>query len=87
MALLDLLAPKAALRPLAPGTPVKVTTIELFFDLVYVFAIIQLSHFLLHHLSWLGALEALTPFAAIWWAWNYTAWAANWKDPDHAAAH
>ncbi len=58
---------------------------ELFFDLVYVFSIIQLSHFLLYHLSWLGAIQAATLFAAVWWAWNYTAWATNWIDPDHPA--
>ena len=56
---------------------------ELFFDLVYVFTIIQLSHYLLEHANWLGALEYLTLFAAVWWAWNYTAWAANWVNPDH----
>ncbi|MDO6581051.1 low temperature requirement protein A [Photobacterium sp. 2_MG-2023] len=78
------LAPKAALRQLATDEHPHVTNIELFFDLVYVFTIIQLSHFLLAHSSWLGALEALTLFAAVWWSWNYTAWATNWLDPDHA---
>jgi low temperature requirement protein LtrA len=33
----------------------------------------------------MGALEAATLFAGVWWAWNYTAWCANWIDPDHAA--
>ncbi|PFG30142.1 low temperature requirement protein A [Paramicrobacterium agarici] len=58
-----------------------VAPIELFFDLVYVFAIIQLSHLLVAHLSWLGALEMVVVFAAVWWGWNYTAWAMNWLDP------
>jgi low temperature requirement protein LtrA len=75
--------PISALRNLAPEETPRVTTMELFFDLVYVFSIIQLSHFLLAHTSWLGALEAVTLFAAVWWAWNYTAWAANWVNPDH----
>lgn len=75
--------PVAALRNLGPEETPRVTTMELFFDLVYVFSIIQLSHFLLAHASWLGAAEALTLFAAVWWAWNYTAWAANWVNPDH----
>ena len=61
------------------------SNMELFFDLVYVFSIIQLSHYLLAHLSPLGALQAATVFAAVWWAWNYTAWATNWIDPDHPA--
>lgn len=81
---LDRFIPVSALRSIDPGENPRVTNMELFFDLVYVFSIIQLSHFLLAHETWLGALEALTLFAAVWWAWNYTAWATNWLDPDHA---
>lgn len=55
--------------------------VELFFDLVYVFAIIQLSHLLVAHLSWEGAAQFGVLFAAIWWGWNYSAWAMNWIDP------
>jgi low temperature requirement protein LtrA len=58
---------------------------ELFFDLVYVFAVTQLSHHLLEHLTVRGAVETLVLFLAVWWAWNYTAWATNWIDPDHPA--
>lgn len=58
---------------------------ELFFDLVYVFAITQLSHNLLEHLSWQGALQTAILFLAVWWAWMYTTWATNWVDPDKAA--
>jgi low temperature requirement protein LtrA len=75
--------PTAALRDLGPEDTPRVTNMELFFDLVYVFTIIQLSHYLLGHANWLGALEYATLFAAVWWAWNYTAWAANWVNPDH----
>ncbi|MCA8879677.1 MAG: low temperature requirement protein A [Rhodobacteraceae bacterium] len=78
-------APVHALRTLGPADTPRVTNMELFFDLVYVLTIIQLSHFLLDHASWLGAVEAATLFAAIWWAWNYTAWATNWINPDHTA--
>ena len=83
--LLDRLASTTALRDRSGGPHLKVTTVELFFDLVYVFTIIQLSHYLLEHQTWLGALEAATLFAGVWWAWNYTAWAANWIDPDKTA--
>lgn len=55
--------------------------IELFFDLVYVFAIIQLSHLVLGDLSWRGAAQSTVVFLAVWWAWNYTAWAMNWLNP------
>lgn len=60
----------------------RVRSIELFFDLVYVFAITQISHHLLEHLSLHGAAQALMLLLAVWWAWIYTSWAANWLDPD-----
>ena len=59
----------------------EVAPIELFFDLVYVFAIIQVSHTLLAHLSPLGVVETALLFGAVWWVWNYSAWAMNWLDP------
>jgi low temperature requirement protein LtrA len=59
----------------------RVTEIELFFDLVFVFAVTQLSHRLLDHLTPIGALETLILFAAVWWLWVYTSWATNWLDP------
>ena len=59
-----------------------VTYIELFFDLVFVFAITQLSKHLHHHLSLTGALEALVLFLALWWVWIYTCWVTNAVDPE-----
>lgn len=64
---------------------IEVTHIELFFDLVFVFAITQLSHHLLAHLSLFGALEAVVMLLAIWWAWIYTSWTTNWLDCNRAA--
>ena len=60
----------------------KVTNIELFFDLVFVFAVTQLSHRLLTHLTVTGAVETLVLFLAVWWLWIYTSWATNWLDPE-----
>lgn len=60
----------------------RVTYIELFFDLVFVFAVTQLSHRLLSHMTLLGAVETLILFLAMWWAWVYTSWATNWLDPE-----
>jgi low temperature requirement protein LtrA len=60
----------------------RVTFIELFFDLVYVFAITQLSHLLLEHLTWRGAFQTLLLAFSVWWAWVYTAWVTNWLDPN-----
>lgn len=59
--------------------------IELFFDLVYVFAIVQISHLLISDLSWRGFAQTAVVFAAIWWGWNYTAWMMNWLDPARGA--
>ncbi|GGF44880.1 membrane protein [Microbacterium sorbitolivorans] len=63
----------------------EVGPVELFFDLVYVFAIVQLSHLLIGHLAWTGAAQTVVVFAAVWWGWNYTAWAMNWLDPSRTA--
>jgi low temperature requirement protein LtrA len=63
----------------------RVTEIELFFDLVFVFAITQLSHSLVRHLTVQGAFETLILFLAVWWLWIYTSWATNWLDPERGA--
>ena len=60
----------------------RATFFELFFDLVYVFAVTQLSHRLLEDLSWSGAAETTFMLVAVYWAWNYTTWMTNWFDPD-----
>ncbi len=60
----------------------KVTPLELFFDLVYVYAITQLSHLLLGHPTVGGALETLFLLLVVWWAWQYTTWFTNWFDPE-----
>jgi low temperature requirement protein LtrA len=59
----------------------RVGPMELFFDLVFVFAVTELSHYLLEHHTITGALQTLVMFLAVWWAWMYTAWATNWLDP------
>lgn len=63
------------------GHEAKVTYEELFFDLVYVFAVTQLSHHLLGHLTVLGALQTLVLLFAVWLGWQYTCWVTNWFDP------
>ena len=62
----------------------RATFFELFFDLVYVFAITQLSHHLLDHPSWEAAAQTAFMLVAAYWAWNYTTWMTNWFDPDSA---
>jgi low temperature requirement protein LtrA len=60
----------------------RATFFELFFDLVYVFAVTQLSHHLLADISWAGAAQTAFMLVAVYWAWNYTTWMTNWFDPD-----
>src|SRR5882672_11159265 len=66
-------------------THARVTFVELFFDLVFVFAVTQLSHTLLENLSLGGALRTLFLLLAVWWVWMYTCWVTNWIDPDKPA--
>jgi low temperature requirement protein LtrA len=73
------------LRERRPREHNRVTTVELFFDLVFVFAITQISHFLLAHFTPLGALETAILMLAVWWAWVFTAWITNWLDPEQTA--
>ena len=67
------------------GHHARVTFEELFFDLVYVFAVTQLSHQLLHHLSLAGAVEVLILWFAVWLGWQYTCWITNWFNPETPA--
>ena len=72
----------AMFRALAPNQHGRVTNAELFFDLIFVFAVTQLSHTLLHRFTPLGALQVAMLFLAVWWVWVYTTWVTNWLDPD-----
>ena len=60
----------------------RVTFVELFFDLVFVFAVTQLSHKLLEDMSTLGIVETGVLLLAVWWVWVYTSWITNWLDPE-----
>jgi low temperature requirement protein LtrA len=64
------------------GHGAKVTNAELFFDLLYAFAVTQLSHHLLGDLTLLGATQTLVLWFAVWLAWQYTCWVTNWFNPD-----
>jgi low temperature requirement protein LtrA len=59
----------------------RVTFVELFFDLVFVFAVTQLSHSLLEHFTLVGVLQTTLLLMAVWWVWIYTSWVTNWLDP------
>jgi low temperature requirement protein LtrA len=61
----------------------RVTNEELFFDLIYAFAITQLSHRLVGNLTPLGALQTLVLWFAVWLGWQYTCWVTNWFNPEN----
>ena len=60
----------------------KVEMVELFFDLVFVFAVTQLSHTLLKNLTLQGAVQVGLLLLAMWWVWIYTSWVTNWLNPE-----
>ena len=72
---------RGLLRQRAGGQQ-RVTNVELFFDLVYVFAVTQLSHDLLSNLTVAGALRAGLLLVMVWLLWVYTTWVTNWLDPE-----
>jgi low temperature requirement protein LtrA len=72
---------RASIRRTA-ATQQRATTLELFYDLVFVFAITQVSHLLLKHLTWEGAGQATLVLLVVWWSWNYTTWVTNELDPE-----
>ncbi len=63
----------------------RVTPLELFFDLVFVFAITQVTGFLADNPSWGGLLRGLLLLSALWWAWAAYAWLTNTLNPEEGA--
>jgi low temperature requirement protein LtrA len=72
----------ALFRPLVPNQHARVTYAELLFDLVFVFAVTQISHTLLAQFTPLGALQTTLLFLGVWWVWVYTSWITNWFNPE-----
>jgi low temperature requirement protein LtrA len=64
------------------GVSQRASSLELFYDLVFVFAITQVSHLLLVHLTWTGVLQSLIVLFAVYWSWNYTTWTTNELDTE-----
>lgn len=60
----------------------RVTPLELFFDLVVVFAITQVTQLMSTELSWRGLAHGMLVLAAIWWLWTGFAWLTNSLEPE-----
>ena len=79
----------STLSPTAPSQPApaverrdSVSPLELFFDLVFVFAITQVTAFMADDPTWGGLLRGLLVLAVVWWAWAAYAWLTNQVDVD-----
>jgi len=72
----------ALFRRIVPNQHSRVTYAELFFDLVFVFAVTQISHTLLGRFTPLGVVQTTMLFLAVWWVWVYTSWITNWLNPE-----
>jgi low temperature requirement protein LtrA len=72
----------AMFRVIVPNQHSRVTYAELFFDLVFVYAVTQISHLLLDRFTPLGAVQVTLLFLAVWWVWVYTTWVTNWLNPE-----
>jgi low temperature requirement protein LtrA len=69
-------------RAIVPHQHGRVTYAELLFDLVFVFAVTQVSHTLLSHFTPLGAVQTTLLLLSVWWVWVYTSWITNWLNPE-----
>lgn len=63
-------------------SPARVTSFELFFDLVYVFAFTQVSRLMAETHSGLGILQALVVLSLLWWTWIGFSWISNQSSAD-----
>ncbi|MGH3010360.1 MAG: low temperature requirement protein A [Gaiellaceae bacterium] len=81
-----------AVREIEPETPGEedtehpVTPLELFFDLVFVFALTQVTGFMSDDPTWSGGGRGMLILAALWWTWGAYAWLTNEIDPDEGSA-
>ncbi len=60
----------------------RVTPLELFFDLVFVFAITQVTQLVSDDPTWAGVVRGLLLLALLWWAWAAYAWLTNTVNPE-----
>ena len=72
-------APEEVAEPSADGLDEehRTTPVELLWDLVYVFAVTQVTTLISRNLSWGGFGRGMLVLALMWWAWSAFVWAAN----------
>ena len=80
---IEQVAEEAALKAEGTGEiEEKVTPLELFFDLVFVFAITQVTQFIADDPTWGGLARGMLILALVWWAWVGYSWLTNWLDTE-----
>jgi low temperature requirement protein LtrA len=70
------------LRPATGEVSDRVTFTELFFDLVFVFAVTQVSHVLIEHHTFAALAHTAILGLIVWWVWVDTVWVTNWLNPE-----
>ena len=69
--------------PIVSPDDQKVTFVELFFDLVFVFSVTQVVSLLHKDLSWITVGQAILVFWLVWWGWGQFTWALNAANTTH----
>src|SRR3984893_808544 len=68
-----------------PAPERRTSPVELLWDLVFVFAVTQVTTLLRSDLTWAGLGRSMLVLALVWWAWSAFVWATNAQDPGAAA--
>src|SRR5215210_8101371 len=69
-----------------PSGEERVRPLELFFDLIFVFTITQVTGLIAADPTWPGVAKGLLVLGVLWWAWAAYAWLTNTIDPEEGAA-
>jgi low temperature requirement protein LtrA len=64
------------------GDEERVKPLELYFDLIFVFAVTQVTGLIVEDPTWAGLVRGLVVLGVLWWAWTAYAWLTNTVDPD-----
>lgn len=77
--------PARRLGPVRRGDEARVTPLELFFDLVFVLAITQVTALIADEPTWRGLAKGVLVMALLWWTWVGYAWLTSVVDPEEGA--
>jgi low temperature requirement protein LtrA len=76
---------RSPIKALATSGDHTVTTLELFFDLVFVFALTQITALMAHDLSWHGVIQGVLLIGLLWWSWIGFSWICNLVKADEGS--